>query len=176
MPEPIFDPGNLVALDPSDQRLVTTVVVVAVTGLAFTPAGYDTVRATCAANARLMFTNMRLIPCMAEDTVRRFAGATAEAVSGGSTSRYETSDRSARASADKASGPLDALRDGFSRVVRDVPLETGDERDRRIMAQVGVVLGLVYLAFLTVWFWQRGCDGVLVPDHNARLLEPSTAR
>jgi len=35
-----------------------------------------------------------------------------------------------------------------------VPDEDGDGlRDSRLLAQLGIVLGMVYLAFLTVWFW-----------------------
>ena len=46
------------------------------------------------------------------------------------------------------------IRDGFEQVVA----RNGDEdaeglRDARLLMQIGIVLGTVYLAFLTVWFW-----------------------
>jgi hypothetical protein len=44
------------------------------------------------------------------------------------------------------------LRDGFGRAVR--PTADSDSlRDSRLLAQIGIVLGTIYLAFLTVWFW-----------------------
>jgi hypothetical protein len=153
------DPIAGYGLDASDQRLLVTTGIVVGIGITLTPAGLDTVRATCSANASLVFSNVRLLPCVAEEAVRRYASAATEVltrpVSGGrgEIGRADGTGRGPRSVADGASGVLDAVREGFERVTRDVPTGVGDEQDRRITAQVGVVLGLVYLAFLTVWFW-----------------------
>jgi hypothetical protein len=155
-PAPIFDPTDVLALDPADQRLLITAAVVAVTGLAFTPTGLDIAREACAANARIVFSNMRLLPCVAEDAVRRYAAAATEAISRQTSrpaSRPASGDGSSAALTRVPGEALEAIKEGFDRVTRDLPAEAGDEQDRRILAQVGVVLGLVYLAFLTLWFW-----------------------
>jgi hypothetical protein len=42
----------------------------------------------------------------------------------------------------------------IEQTIRRSPLPAqDDESDRRLLVQIGVVLGTVYLAFLTVWFW-----------------------
>jgi hypothetical protein len=43
------------------------------------------------------------------------------------------------------------IREGFDRVRRGTVSYGGG--DSRLLMQVGVVLGTLYLAFLTVWFW-----------------------
>ena len=146
----LFD--ALGGLDPADQRLLVSAGIMAVTTIAFTPAGADNVWGTCAANARLAFTNMRLIPCMAEETARRYAATAAETLSnvagGGSAGRSEGDGRAVS----RSRGSVTAIRDGFARATGGIaePVENGDGR---LMVQVGVALGAVYLSFLTLWFW-----------------------
>jgi hypothetical protein len=152
---PVYDLGDMLHVDPADQRLLIAAGIIAVTGVAFGQTGVESFREACASNARVMFTNVRLLPCYAEETVRRYAAAATETIrtQGGATST-KARERSSRMSA-AAAEMLDAVRGGFERVTREREADgEGDaERDRRLLAQIGVVLGLVYLAFLTVWFW-----------------------
>ena len=139
-------------LDPADQRLLVSAGIIALTTIAFTPAGADNVLGTCAANARLAFTNMRLIPCMAEETARRYAATAGQTLSnftgGGSAGR------SAEAFAKRPRrSNVAAIRDGFARATGGGFAESNDDGDGRLMVQVGVALGAVYLSFLTLWFW-----------------------
>ena len=139
-------------LDPADQRLLVSAGIIAVTTIAFTPAGADNVLGTCAANARLTFTNMRLIPCMAEETARRYAATAGQTLSnftgGGSAGRSAGDVRDVTRSRSNAA----AIRDGFARATGGFA-ESEDDGDGRLMVQVGVALGAVYLSFLTLWFW-----------------------
>jgi hypothetical protein len=46
------------------------------------------------------------------------------------------------------------VRDGFMRGAGRVGSGAGDGADdTRLAMQIGMLLGIVYLAFLTVWFW-----------------------
>jgi hypothetical protein len=46
------------------------------------------------------------------------------------------------------------LAEGFGRVTREAAGEAADGlSDTRLVVQVGMLLGVVYLAFLSVWFW-----------------------
>ena len=138
-------------LDPADQRLLVSAGIIAVTTIAFTPAGADNVLGTCAANARLAFTNMRLIPCMAEETARRYAATAGQTLSnftgGGSAGRSADDVREVTRRSNVAS-----IRDGFARATGGFA-QSEDDGDGRLMVQVGVALGAVYLSFLTLWFW-----------------------
>jgi hypothetical protein len=69
------------------------------------------------------------------------------------------------ASAEAASAPaerakdafehaLDSFRDGFAQVITDGRQDVGEGlRDSRLMLQLGMLLGFVYVGFLSVWFW-----------------------
>jgi hypothetical protein len=102
------------------------------------------------------FTNVRLIPCVASETVHRivpgFAGET-----GASTSGTAPRARGSLTGRQSSGGVIDVIREGFDRGAgRVLPVEDGNGeglRDSRLLAQLGIVLGMVYLAFLTVWFW-----------------------
>ena len=49
---------------------------------------------------------------------------------------------------------FESARDGFDEVVRDAADEATDGlSDSRLMTQIGMLFGFVYLGFLTVWFW-----------------------
>ena len=102
--------------------------------------------------ASVVFTNVRLIPCLASETVHRlvpaFSGGSGGSMAGTTTRRGASGTRPSSAS------PIDVIREGFDRGVGRVVDNDGEGlRDGRLLAQVGMVLGLVYLAFLTVWFW-----------------------
>jgi hypothetical protein len=47
------------------------------------------------------------------------------------------------------------IREGFDRAVSRPVFSEDSEglRDARLLAQLGIVLGTIYVAFLTVWFW-----------------------
>ena len=47
---------------------------------------------------------------------------------------------------------IDAYREGFAKATSRVPVGE-DENDRRLLAQLGMTLGVVYLIFLTLWMW-----------------------
>jgi hypothetical protein len=49
---------------------------------------------------------------------------------------------------------LQSFRDGFEQAIVDTRDEAEDGlSDSRVMVQIGMLLGFVYLGFLTVWFW-----------------------
>ena len=49
---------------------------------------------------------------------------------------------------------LGSFRDGFERAIGDERDDIGEAfRDSRLMMQIGMLLGIVYLGFLSVWFW-----------------------
>ena len=110
------------------------------------------VRGGCSPGASVVFTNVRLIPCLASETVHRlvpaFSGGSGGSMAGTTTRRGASGTRPSSPS------PIDVIREGFDRSVGRVVDNDGEGlRDGRLLAQVGMVLGLIYLAFLTVWFW-----------------------
>ena len=46
---------------------------------------------------------------------------------------------------------IEPIRDGFDRIRRGQV--DYDDGDRPLLMQVGIALGTLYVAFLTVWFW-----------------------
>jgi hypothetical protein len=100
----------------------------------------------------IAFTNVRLIPCMASETVQRIVPSIAGGAGG---SASETRPPRARTTVHQlGAGAIDVVREGFDRSVGRVAVEDGEGlRDSRLLAQLGIVLGLIYLGFLTVWFW-----------------------
>jgi hypothetical protein len=109
-------------------------------------------RGACSPSAPVMFTNVRLLPCIASSTIERTAVATIDAVS-----KLGSSGGASIRSAPRVAGAIiDPFRDGFDRAVRGSVLadeDTESLRDGRLLAQIGIVLGTIYAAFLTVWFW-----------------------
>jgi hypothetical protein len=109
-------------------------------------------------SVRFFLPNLRLIPlhCVVGGSITRYASmATA-----GATTGLGGGVRAA------AAGPVAAVdelahlfRDGFMRGAdrpeRGEPTGTGDDgaSDTRLAMQIGMLLGAVYLAFLTIWFW-----------------------
>jgi hypothetical protein len=104
----------------------------------------------------VFFTNVRLVPCLVGSAVERTAIVGTQAVSG-----FGSGDGGSKATGRKRTAVpevvgtiVDPIRDGFEKAVA----RNGDEdaeglRDARLLMQIGIVLGTVYLAFLTVWFW-----------------------
>jgi hypothetical protein len=114
-------------------------------------------RGACTPAASVVFTNVRLIPCFADDTVRRittsFAG-NAESGRTGSSAAAAVTNRASGFDFDFDFDFGQKIRDGFDRVVRPAPDDQGDAlADSRLLVQLGMLLGVLYLAFLTVWFW-----------------------
>jgi hypothetical protein len=121
----------------------------------------------------LTFTNIRLLPCFVNASIQH-SGATA--ISSGppisSGPAISSVPRVGRRAADlipsrvipAAGSALGHIREGFDDVLREglpdranvsrglSPAEYDSGRDRLLM-QVGVALGTVYLVFLTLWFW-----------------------
>ena len=142
----------------------TVVQTAAVTGLAAVGAA-TIVRGLESPTTSILFTNIRLLPGFVNATIERSESTAIALVSRFGTAadaRGILADASvigrdgipkpAVPSLDSILGPT---REGFDRSVgRVVPDDEGDGlRDSRLRAQLGIVLGLVYLAFLTVWFW-----------------------
>jgi ElaB/YqjD/DUF883 family membrane-anchored ribosome-binding protein len=97
----------------------------------------------------MMFTNIRLLPAFVNSTIQR-SGVTEIAglprAAGGAVAEIVP-----RRILPTAGSITEPIRDGFQRVRRD-PVEY-DNGDGRLLMQVGVALGTLYAAFLTVWFW-----------------------
>jgi hypothetical protein len=152
--EAMGDPIAAGLIDGADQRFLVTAGFIALASIAFSPLGPAE---ACSGSARLLFTNVRLLPCMAEETARRYAATAAEMLGrSSSTSRGGASavPKAALAAGEPAQGVFRAFRDGFARGTSRVGQEVdGQAGDARLIAQLGMALGFVYLAFLTVWFW-----------------------
>jgi hypothetical protein len=122
------------------------------------------------ADARMAFTNVRLLPCLLKDAAGRqltaitqglapaaapaYAALSEGVASGGS---HIVRDAGA-VKAEHAEGFLpqivSELTEGFARATRDAPGQAADGlSDSRLVVQLGMLFGIVYLAFLSVWFW-----------------------
>jgi hypothetical protein len=128
----------------------------------------------------MAFTNVRLLPCVVKEGLARQirmlmeAGAT---VGGPGPAAHATaaadpgtldSSRLLGASAESPSEPagrmrdaIEAVRDGFAQATGDVSDDVGEGlRDSRLMMQIGMLLGCVYVAFLSIWFWATRLRGL----------------
>jgi hypothetical protein len=165
--ESTFDVIAATATDPS--------VLTAATGLAvLVGAGLVGSRLGCAAEARLLFTNVRLLPCMVRTNVGnlipsltptlpasgpagpaaalRPAVASEGAVAG--TSAVNDPPPGEIERSDARTGLLGSFRDGFEDAIQGGRRDIGDSLgDSRLMLQLGMALGFVYAGFLSVWFW-----------------------
>jgi hypothetical protein len=174
---PIADDSPLAAIaevTPDPRVLVSAAVLAAVAGSLIGARGGP----GGGPDMRMAFTNVRLMPCIVKAGLERqietlslaiargggapaSAGATAlgGAVSGGPPASGGDGDVPARIAA--AHGVADVIpklfesaREGFDGVVRDAADEATDSlSDARLMTQIGMLFGFVYLGFLTVWFW-----------------------
>jgi hypothetical protein len=137
--DPIFP---LPELDPSELLPVLSVGA-AVLGAAVM------VRGVCSPSPTLLATNVRLFPLFAHASVQQATATATSAVS------KVASEGATLAKSVREESIVGTVREGFDRVVRGRGLGAGGEEsaDSRLIAQIGVVLGTIYLAFLTVWFW-----------------------
>ena len=122
------------------------------------------------ADPRMAFTNVRLVPCLVKASVGQhvaaFTGGRLPATSmgvaggGGSLTPDGVGERSAPDDAVRGGvrGAIETfvkpLRDGFDQATREATGEVTDGfSDTRLTVQIGMALGVVYVAFLSVWFW-----------------------
>ncbi len=113
-------------------------------------------RGVCSPGAAVIFTNVRLVPCLVGSAVERTAMVGTQAVSGLATGDGGSNATGRRRGVVPAvvETIVDPIRDGFEKAVaRDGEEDAEGLQDARLMMQIGIVLGTVYLAFLTVWFW-----------------------
>ncbi len=124
--------------------------------------------------APIMFTNIRLLPCLIRDSVVDQIGAITAALGGpGPESAVqvpvspasvtprgvvaEASASNGRAVAESAGRMLDrfgaSLREGFGHAVEGRRELGAAVADSRLMIQLGMFLGCMYAAFLSAWFW-----------------------
>ena len=55
---------------------------------------------------------------------------------------------------------VDPVREGFDQATREAAGEVTDGfSDTRLLVQIGMALGVVYVAFLSVWFWATRVRG-----------------
>jgi len=107
------------------------------------------VRSVCSPSPSLLFTNVRLLPCIVNATVQQTTAAASSALSQAEGGLSGISEKRHDGAA------LAPIRHGFEQAIGHVPHRRIDDEswDSRLLAQIGVVLGTVYLAFLTIWFW-----------------------
>jgi hypothetical protein len=107
------------------------------------------VRVICSPGGPIVFfQNVRLVPCYVGATVQQ-STATASSVA----NRLSGSGRTVKSGT--GGSAIGSIRDGFQRAVRPPSsrIDGDGSVDSRLLAQIGIVLGTVYLAFLTLWFW-----------------------
>jgi hypothetical protein len=121
------------------------------------------------ADARMVFTNVRLLPCLLKEAAGRQLTAITEGLAPAAAPAYAALSDSAAAAgsptirdatavkAEHAVGFVPSivseLTEGFGRATREAPEAAHGLSDTRLVVQVGMLLGIVYLAFLSVWFW-----------------------
>jgi hypothetical protein len=159
----LIDAEALLEAAASQPNLVLTAGLLVLASMTISSAGRGPAISTCAANARLAFTNVRVLPCLAaqslEDYVSKATAAAAwvgahagPAPSGVSAEGHRSANRRDRSEA----GVLFELRGAFSNRTAALRRAAGDEDgadDARLIAQIGIVLATVYASFLTAWFW-----------------------
>ena len=103
-------------------------------------------RAVCSPSTSVAFTNVRLIPC--------YASASAHHVAATASSAAERVGRAGDKVRARGVAIPAGIADGFDQAVRGRREDDGSSlADSRLLVQIGMLLGFVYLAFLTVWFW-----------------------
>ena len=72
---------------------------------------------------------------------------------------------SGRAGRDAFEHALESFRDGFERAIADEREDVGEGlRDSRLILQIGMLLGFVYVGFLSVWVWATRLRGTDRPE------------
>ena len=156
---------DIVAQAGQDTRLVASAAVLTLAGAALLGprAGGS------GADARMAFTNVRLLPCLLKEEASRQLTALTETLapiaapaasglgSGVSASGPAISPDFGSVKAEREAGGLRGLMyefsEGLSRATREAGEVPDGLSDNRLAVQVGMLLGVVYLAFLSVWFW-----------------------
>jgi hypothetical protein len=121
------------------------------------------------ADARMAFTNVRLLPCLLKDVAGRQLTAITQGLAPAAAPAYAALSEGAAsgshivrdATAVKAEHEdgfvphiVSELTEGFARATQDAPGEVADGlSDSRLVVQLGMLFGILYLAFLSVWFW-----------------------
>jgi hypothetical protein len=121
------------------------------------------------ADARMAFTNVRLLPCLLKESAGRqltaitqglapAAAPASAALSEGAAAGSSTIRDATTVKAEHAEGfvprIVSELTEGFGRATREATDGAAHGlSDTRLVVQVGMLLGIVYLAFLSVWFW-----------------------
>jgi hypothetical protein len=131
-------------------------------------------RSIASGGASMAVTNVRLLPCIAMNGVERGVATAAQLVKGSSASAASNGGVAEKvaegaAVAGSASASLNAQREGspgrlaaltapvaqgFDRVVNGPGDEDEDAlQDTRLLMQLGMLLGIVYVGFASTWFW-----------------------
>jgi len=153
--------------------------VLAVGGIAFVVgAGIGAGRSSLMGEARVVFTHVRLLPCLIKESVAHHAAPIAGALTGSGPAGPQLAAAApvaapvvaaqgavADASAVDPGDIVDSGRFGLFRGLGasfgegfDAALDGNREiadavGDSRLMIQIGLALGFLYAAFLSVWFW-----------------------
>jgi hypothetical protein len=161
-PEPLWSTSDsalaMLAEVAPDPRVLVSAAVLALAGAALIgprTGGSGT-------DLSMAMTNVRLLPCVLKASLERHVSMLVVAVgaNGGSLqaggSQFETG--RVLGVFDDAFGSLrdgfGSLRDGFGRVILDARDEAEEGTgDNRLMIALAILLGLVQLAFLSVWLW-----------------------
>ena len=129
-------------------------------------------------DARMAFTNVRLVPCLVKASIgNQVAAFTGSRVPGERRAARAVPGRCRRTAARVTGPPRDdaartacaassrASRPRCARgSIRRPGAATGEVtdgfNDTRLMVQIGMALGVVYVAFLSVWFWATRVRGL----------------
>jgi hypothetical protein len=197
-PSVIPDPGMADPLSPTDSALAAIAevapdvrVLVSAAVLAMAAAAMVGPRASGSGpDVSMVFTNVRLLPCVVKESLARHVEVlTALSVAHGGPGAAATPDAAGLVgsasgtrgiSAEGTGGPaarvrdafenaLGSFRDGFEHAILDEREDVGEGlRDSRLMLQIGMLLGFVYLGFLSVWFWATRVRGESRPGRYVR--------
>jgi hypothetical protein len=162
--------GDLV--DAITQTVTTPTVLMVTAAAAVTGVAVITAKsaASCAGGeSRLIMTNVRLIPCLVKSKAidgpaialsgmrTGAAYATSLVSSGGATVGEHLSRAVTAARHGTTSAIVGPFREGFRQILEPRPGDGEEEADAlsdgRLMIQIGMLVGLVYVGFLCLWFW-----------------------
>jgi hypothetical protein len=157
---PVHDDPGLNALaeySPAIRLVVSAAIISSVVGARAAAGGSEGAR-------RLAFTNARLVPCLVKASVERHLETVSAAVARGGDAAASVLRREDGGSVGvdvqtRIARLLEQVSDGFHDVVTQLPRDPHDGEsadglsDSRLMTQIGMLLGFVYLGFLTIWFW-----------------------
>jgi hypothetical protein len=190
----IPDPGTAEPLSPADSALAAIAevapdprVLISAAVLAMAAAAIIGPRAGgSGTDVSMVFTNVRLLPCVVKESLARHVEMLTEAVAAGRGYGAPEASHGAEmlgaasgtrgAAAEGTTGvteraqhafrsAFESFRDGFEQAIVDERDDVGEGlRDSRLMLQIGMLLGFVYVGFLSVWFWATRARGESRPD------------